>query len=162
MEKDVKVPTQRDLRVRQVELPRFPYESCQGLAVRQLSVRPFVQEKVPSAERVLHAGRHLPVEQPERTDVFKKRIEAILGEDRLSKARRFERFIGAGRGNAHHFDPEADRSNHILADPQPYHGLLFVPKRGWLLHNGPERFGEPRIAARKTFVSGESHCFAVS
>ena len=137
MEKDVEVLTQRDLRVGQVKLPRLPYKSCESLAARQLSIRPFVQEKVPGEEGVLHACRHLPVKQSECADVFKKRIKATLGKDRLSKARRFERFIGARRGNAHHFDPEADRSDHILANPQLHHSLLFVPKRGWILHNSP-------------------------
>src|SRR6266568_8893176 len=71
-------------------------------------------------------------------------IEAILGEDRLSEAGGFERFIRSRRGDAHHFDPEADRSDHILSDPQAHHGLLFVPKRGWILHNGPECLRQPR------------------
>src|SRR5467141_782337 len=42
MEKDVEMLTKRDLRVGHVESPRLPYESREGLATRQLSVRPLV------------------------------------------------------------------------------------------------------------------------
>ena len=74
MRKDVEVLTQRDLRVGQVELPRFSYESCEGLAARQLSVRPWWRKS--QAKSGSYACRHLPVEQPKCADVFKKRIEA--------------------------------------------------------------------------------------
>ena len=136
-----------------VEPPGLALEGSESFASCEFTVWPLVQKKIPREQRILGPRCYIPMKQPERPYIFEERIESRVAEDCPSETSRHESLIPLRSGNAHHFNPEADRPNHILADSQTNHRLFRISKHGRVTNDGTVGLRQPCVAARKAFVS---------
>jgi hypothetical protein len=147
VEKNREVFLQSDGRMWLFVLLGFSHERGKHVGPRELGPVPMIQQVMPSKQWFLDVCGHLPMNQPERLDIFKKFITAARAQNGFPHVSEFH-FSASNSAwdrDPRRLDPKTDGSNHVFADTQANHRHVIVSKTSELSC----RFWQPRIAACK-------------
>ncbi len=135
------------------------------LLLGKLGASQEVEEPIP-CRRSVRVRSQIPMDQPDRPEIFHVGVDAVLREEERSEGRWSERLASGRldsfdrRDHARLSGPEPDRSHHVLADAESNHrvGLSEAIRLG---PAEPHSFRKPTKTQRKTLVPRKSGANAV-